>query len=73
MGLKKITVKKNKERGVAMVVALLALMVLAAIGVGFMFMADTENSVNNNYRGAQVAYFARDHLSRDLRRHRLLA
>src|SRR5436190_6481255 len=58
MGLKKIAVKKNKERGVAMVVALLALMVLAAIGVGFMFMADTENSVNNNYRGAQVAYFA---------------
>lgn len=57
MSLKKIAMR-NKERGVAMVIAMLALMVLAAIGVGFMFMADTENSVNNNYRTSQVAYFA---------------
>jgi len=57
MGLKKIAMR-NKERGVAMVVAMLALMVLAAIGIGFMFMADTENSVNNNYRTSQAAYFA---------------
>jgi len=57
MGLKKIVMRKN-ERGVAMVIAMLALLMLAAIGVGFMFMADTENSVTNNYRGSQVAYFA---------------
>lgn len=57
MSLKKIAMRKN-ERGVAMVIAMLALLMLAAIGVGFMFMADTENSVNNNYRGSQVAYFA---------------
>ena len=38
------------QRGVAMMVALLALLLLAAIGMGLMFMADTENSVNNNYR-----------------------
>lgn len=41
-----------------MLVALLALVLLAAIGVGLMFMADTENSVNNNYRDSQKAYFA---------------
>ena len=41
-----------------MLVALLALLLLAAIGMGLMFMADTENSVNNNYRDAQKAYFA---------------
>jgi len=39
-------------------VALLALVLLAAIGMGLMFMADTENSVNNNYRDSQKAYFA---------------
>lgn len=41
-----------------MIVALLALVLLAAIGMGLMFMADTENSINNNYRDAQKAYFA---------------
>lgn len=41
-----------------MIVALLALTLVAIIGVAFMFMADTENSVNNNYRDSQRAYFA---------------
>jgi Tfp pilus assembly protein PilX len=55
----KIIPKKTKaQRGIAMMVALLALVLLAAIGVGLMFMADTENSINNNYRDAQKAYFA---------------
>ena len=54
----KSTIRQKRERGVAMIVALLALVLLAAIGVGLMFMADTENSVNNNYRDSQKAYFA---------------
>jgi hypothetical protein len=54
---RKIETRKS-ERGIAMMVALLALLLLAAIGMGLMFMADTENSVNNNYRDAQKAYFA---------------
>ena len=54
----KSTIRDKRERGVAMMVALLALLLLAAIGMGLMFMADTENSVNNNYRDAQKAYFA---------------
>ena len=58
MKLMKSTIRQKRERGVAMIVALLALVLLAAIGVGLMFMADTENSVNNNYRDAQKAYFA---------------
>jgi hypothetical protein len=41
-----------------MIIALLSLVLLAAIGMALMFMADTENSVNNNYRDAQKAYFA---------------
>lgn len=50
--------KRKSQRGIAMMVALLALLLLAAIGMGLMFMADTENSVNNNYRDSQKAYFA---------------
>jgi hypothetical protein len=54
----KSTTRMKRQRGVAMMVALLALVLLAAIGMGLMFMADTENSINNNYRDAQKAYFA---------------
>lgn len=57
MSLKMKTRRKN-ERGVAMLIALLSLVLLAIIGLGFMFMADTENSVNNNYKDAEKAYFA---------------
>jgi hypothetical protein len=52
------TKRLKSQRGIAMMVALLALLLLAAIGMGLMFMADTENSVNNNYRDSQKAYFA---------------
>jgi hypothetical protein len=48
----------KKQRGIAMIVALLCLILLAIIGMGLMFMADTENSANNNYRDSQKAYFA---------------
>src|SRR6266481_1298607 len=54
----KTTKRLKSQRGIAMMVALLALLLLAAIGIGLMFMADTENSINNNYRDAQKAYFA---------------
>jgi hypothetical protein len=54
---KKIKTAKD-EQGVAMLVAMMALVLLAILGMGFMFMADTENSVNNNYRDSQKAYFA---------------
>jgi len=55
---RKNTSRMKHQRGIAMIVALLALVLLAAIGMGLMFMADTENSINNNYRDAQKAYFA---------------
>src|SRR5689334_3183903 len=57
MSIQNIMKSKN-ERGIAMMIALLSLLLLAAIGIGFMFMADTENNVNNNYRDAQKTYFA---------------
>lgn len=52
------TIRRRNERGVAMLVAILAVVLLAIIGLGFMFMADTENSVNNNYKDAEKSYFA---------------
>ncbi len=59
MALKiKNTIPRRNENGSALLVALFALLLLTAIGIGFMFMADTENSVNNNYRDSQKAYFA---------------
>src|SRR5258706_7760561 len=49
--------KKNNERGVALFIALFALLILSAIATGMMFMADTETAVNMNYRDSQQAYF----------------
>ncbi|HET6842879.1 MAG TPA: hypothetical protein VFK06_14570 [Candidatus Angelobacter sp.] len=54
----KNTICRRNENGSALLVALFALLLLTAIGIGFMFMADTESSVNNNYRDSQKAYFA---------------
>lgn len=49
---------RKSERGVAMIMALLALMVLSAIAVGLVYMTNTETMVNSNYRAEQVSYFA---------------
>jgi Tfp pilus assembly protein PilX len=48
----------RQERGVALIVALFALLLLSAIAMGMMFMANTEISVNSNYKDGQSAYFA---------------
>lgn len=52
------TIRRGDERGIAMLVAIMAVVLLAIIGLGFMFMADTENSINNSYKDAQKSYFA---------------
>ena len=49
---------RRSERGVALIICLFALMLLSGIGLGMMYMADTESSINRNYRDAQQAYFA---------------
>ena len=46
--------KQKNQRGVALMVAMFGLLLMALIGVAFMFMADTENSVNNNYRDGKM-------------------
>jgi hypothetical protein len=50
--------KKQNKRGMALVMALIALLIVTSIGLGMMFMADTETSINSNYRDEQTAYYA---------------
>ncbi len=49
---------RERERGVALIICLFALMLLSGIGLGMMYMADTETTINKNYRDSQQAYFA---------------
>ena len=48
---------KNRERGVALLFSILALMLLTAIGATLILMATTETSINSNYSQEQTAYF----------------
>jgi hypothetical protein len=49
---------KCRERGIALFFAIFALLLLSAIAVSLVFMANTETTVNSNYREEQIAYFA---------------
>lgn len=49
---------QDPEAGVALATALLAIMLLSAIGAGLVFMTNIETLVNYNYRSEHVAYFA---------------
>jgi hypothetical protein len=48
----------KRQHGIALFMVLLILLVITAIGMGLLFMADTETSVNANYKDTQVAFFA---------------
>jgi Tfp pilus assembly protein PilX len=50
--------RKQTERGVALVMALIALLIVTSIGLSMMFMSDTETTINGNYRDEQTAYYA---------------
>jgi hypothetical protein len=49
---------RRSERGVALILVLLTLLLLSAIGLGMMYMSDTETAVGSNYRDTQLAFFA---------------
>src|SRR5690242_20094995 len=46
------------ERGVALLVAMFALLLLSAIGMGMMFSANMETSIDANFRDKQIATYA---------------
>src|SRR5215472_4302684 len=56
MNLQKQT-RRKQQQGVAMIMALLTLLLLAIIGLAFMTTTGTENSANKNYKDSQSAYF----------------
>jgi hypothetical protein len=51
-------VRGTRESGMALLIALLALLLVSAIGMGIMYMSTTETSINANYRDTQQAFFA---------------
>jgi type IV pilus assembly PilX-like protein len=51
------TLRKN-ERGIALILSLLALLLISAVGLGMIYMSSTETTINSNYKDTQVAFFA---------------
>ena len=49
---------RRNERGIALLVCLMALLLLTGIAFGLMYMSDSDVWVNSNYRSSQKAYQA---------------
>lgn len=49
---------RKHERGMALILSLLALLLISAVGLGMIYMSNTETSINTNYRDTQTAFFA---------------
>ncbi len=52
------TTNHNKEKGVALLLSILALMLLSAVAVAMMYMSATESSINSNFKAEETEYFA---------------
>jgi hypothetical protein len=50
----------RNERGAALIIALMATMLLTALGTALIMVTNTETSITNNYRNAQEALYAAD-------------
>ncbi|MCU1303555.1 MAG: hypothetical protein JWQ87_3839 [Candidatus Sulfotelmatobacter sp.] len=55
--MRKPNFRKN-ERGMALIIALLLLLLISAVGLGMVYMSTTETSINTNYKDTQLAFFA---------------
>jgi hypothetical protein len=49
---------RKHERGMALILSLLALLLISAVGFGMIYMSSTESSINGNYKDTQTAFFA---------------
>jgi hypothetical protein len=49
---------RNNESGIALLIVLMALFLVAAVGMGMIYMSNTETTINTNYRDTQVAFFS---------------
>jgi Tfp pilus assembly protein PilX len=53
-----MTQQKQNERGMALVLTLIALLIVTSIGLTMAFSTDTETTINSNFRDEQTAYYA---------------
>jgi hypothetical protein len=49
---------RRKERGIALLLSVLALLLLSAVAAGMIYMASTENSIAGNFKSEETEYFA---------------
>jgi hypothetical protein len=49
---------KQNERGMALILTLIALLIVTSIGLTMAFSTDTETTINSNFRDEQTAYYA---------------
>jgi Tfp pilus assembly protein PilX len=49
--------KRNRQRGIALVLVIFALLLLSAIGLAMLFSSDTETGISVNYRDKQGAIY----------------
>ena len=52
------TKKQSRQRGVALLLALILLMVITAIAFGVIVMSNTENAINTNFKSEETEFFA---------------
>lgn len=49
---------QHSERGIALLLSILALLLLSAVAVGMLYTASTENSIASNFKMEETEYFA---------------
>src|SRR6266516_3579924 len=49
---------RHNEKGVALALSILALLLLSGIAVGMMYMSSAETTVNSNFKAEETEYFA---------------
>src|SRR5215469_13416534 len=50
--------KRKGEKGISLLLSMLALMLLTAISIGMVYMASTETAISSNFKAEEAAYFA---------------
>src|SRR5262249_52806439 len=48
----------QKDRGIAMLIVMFALLLLSVVGMGMMYSTNMESAINANYRDKQVSIYA---------------
>lgn len=49
---------QNREKGVALMIGLILLLLITALAFGVIVMSNTENAINTNFKSAETMYFA---------------